>query len=179
MHLLKNAPKKDAPLIPIISQWKVPGVRKMRGRRFRNGVDIGPCGPPKPVPDVAAIQAVKKAYADAAKKGAPTEGGGFDINRLKLTRGRVLLTRGQPIKEEGGIALPEDQWKHAPGWIVLRVAPDVKSIGVGDRVLLQAKHKAKPVDLGGTRLFLTRAAVVVGILEVAACEATVRDAPGV
>jgi hypothetical protein len=167
MHLLKNTPKKDAPLIPIVSQWKVPGVRKMRGRRYRDGVDIGPCGPPKPVPDVAAIMAVKKAYAEAAKKGRPTEGGGFDLNTLKLTSGRELVTRGQLIKEEGGIELPEAQWKHAPGWIVLRVAPDVKSIGVGDRVLLQAKHKAKPVDLGGCRFFLTRAAVVVGIVEVA------------
>lgn len=170
MHLLKNTPKKDAPLIPIVSQWKVPGVRKMRGRRYRDGVDVGPCGPPKPVPDVAAIQAVKKAYAEAAKKGRPMEGGGFDIRTLKLTRGRVLVTRGTLIKEEGGIALPENQWRSAPGWIVLRTAPDVTCCGVGDRVLLQAKHKCQPVDLGGCRFFLTRARVVVGILEVAAPE---------
>lgn len=166
MHLLKHKAEKAKPLVPIISQWAVPGVRKMRGRRYRDGVDVGPCGPPKPVPDVAAIQAVKKAYADAAKKGRPTEGGGFDIKTLKLTRGRVLVTRGKLIKEEGGIALPENQWRSAPGWIVLRVAPDVTCCGVGDRVLLQAKHKVQPVDLGGCRFFLTRAAVVVGIAEV-------------
>lgn len=172
MQILKSQKaEKPKSLVPIVSQWAIPGVRKMRGRRFRSGVDIGPCGPPKPVPDVAAIAAVKKAYADAAKKGLPEEGGGFDINTLKLTRGRVLLARGKQIKEEGGIALPENQWKNALGWIVLRVAPDVKSIGVGDRVLLQAKHKVQPVDLGGCRFFLTRAAVVVGVLEVTAPEA--------
>lgn len=169
MHLLQHSKTEKAnPLIPIVSQWKVPGIRKMRGRRYKDGIDVGPCGPPKPVPDVAAIMAVKKAYVDAAKKGRPVEGGGFDLNSLKLTSGRVLVTRGESIKEEGGVVLPENQWKSAPGWIVLRVAPDVREIGVGDRVLLQAKHKVQPVDLGGVRFFLTRARVVVAILEVAA-----------
>lgn len=167
MHLVPSSkPQKAKPLVPIVSQWKVPFHRRMRGKRFNaRGEFIGPSGPPKPVPDVAAIKAVKAAYAAAARKGLPQEGSGFDLGALKLTAGRILVARGRTIKEEGGIALPEAQWKHAPGWIVICVAPDVECCAAGDRVLFAAKHKVQPIDLGGVRLFLSRAGVVVGLIE--------------
>lgn len=167
MHLLKHSKKdKPKPLVPIISQWKVPGVRRMRGRRYNSaGEDIGPCGPPKSVPDALAVRAVKEAYAAAAKLPRPEEGGAFDLNCFKPLPGRILLTRPPMIKEENGIALPEAQWKHEPYYFCIRIGDRVTSCGVGDRVIFAAKSKPRPIKLGAGRFYIGRETALIALVE--------------
>lgn len=165
MHLLKHKLPKQAPLVPIVSIFAVPGARKMRGRRYRDGVDIGPCGPPKPVPDVSAQKAVREAYEKAAMMPRPEEGGGFDLSTYHPLPGRMLVSRGPWIKSVKGIDLPEAQWRHEQYYFVIRVGRGVKNCAVGDRVIFQAKHKPKAVKLGSAGFYIARDAVVVGIVE--------------
>ena len=166
MHVLKHRDKKPAPLVPIVSVWKVPGVRKMRGKRFNvKGEYVGPCGPPKPVPDVTAQKAVREAYAAAARMGPIEEGGGFDLATFTPYRDKILVVRGPWIKEEGGVLLPESKWRHEPYYFVIRVGPLVRNCSVGDRVLFQKKHRPKDARLGGGGFYISRDAVVVGIVE--------------
>jgi co-chaperonin GroES (HSP10) len=167
MHLLKhNKVAKAQPLVPIVSHWKVPGVRKMRGKRYNErGEYIGPCGPKKPVPDVAAQKAVRDAHEAAAKMPRPEEGGGFDLKRFKPLPNRVLVTRGEIIKELKGVLLPEDQW-HSPQWYYcIRVGDGVDSCAVGDRIIFQRKHKPKPVKLGKGGFYIGRTTAIVGLVE--------------
>jgi|GEM_PF-4424688 len=168
MHLLRHKDKttKPAPFISGITHWKIPGIRKMRGKRYDcHGNYIGPCGPRKPRPDPLVERAIKEAYAAAAKMPMPEEGGAFDLNRFRPLPGRILVTRGPMIKSEKGIDLPEDKWHHGPEYIVLKIGDGVRSCDVGDRVIVQKKHKPRAVRLGSAGFYITRDAVIVGILE--------------
>lgn len=165
MNILKSKPKPPAPFIPTVSHFAVPGHRKMRGKRYKDGKYVGPCGPPKPVPDPLARQAVIQAHEDALKKGPVREGGGFDLNTYRPLPGRILVTRGRLIKELGGVALPEDQWHYKKEFIVVRIGEGVTSCDVGDRVMFGKGFRPAEVELGTAKLYLGRDAAVVAILE--------------
>lgn len=167
MHLLQSSkPKKAQPIVPIVSHWKVPGIRKMRGKRFNvAGVCIGTCGPRKPYPDPAVERAIKEAHAAAAKMPRPVEGGGFDLQRFLPLPNRILVIRGPEIKEAKGIALPEDKWRHEQYYIVVRIGPNITDCQVGDRVIFQQKHKPKSVRLGPKTFYIGRETALVAILE--------------
>lgn len=169
MHLLKSSkPQAVAPMVPIVSRWKVPGVRKMRGKHYNAAGDlIGTCGPRKPIPDPAVARAIKEAHEAAAKLPRPQEGGGFDLSRFHPLPNRILVIRGPQIKEEKGIALPEDKWRHEQYYIVVRIGPSITECQVGDRVVFQKKHKPKSVHLGPKVFYIGRETALVAIWETA------------
>lgn len=169
MHLLKHSkPVKAAPIVPIVSRWKIPFYRKMRGKRFNAaGKYIGPSGPRKPHPDPLVERAIKEAHAAAAKLPRPVEGGGFDLRRFTPLPNRILVIRGPEIKEEKGIALPENKWRHEQYYIVVRIGPDITDCQVGDRVIFQKKHKPKSVRLGPKTFYIGRETALVAIWETA------------
>lgn len=167
MNILPSQ-KKAAPksVVPIVSQWRVPGVRRMRGLRYNTrGECIGVCGPRKPVPDKHTQQIIERAYAEAAKKPMPQEGGAFDLAKFKPLLGNLLIVRGPEIKEINGVAVPESTTRHEFWWVVVRVGDGVDGCGVGDRVILHKKTKPKQVRLGEGKFYLTRETVVVAVLE--------------
>jgi hypothetical protein len=77
----------------------------------------------------------------------------------------VLVTRGALIREEGGVALPEDKWYYKKEFIVVRVGPAVTVCGVGDRVIFGKGFRPQEVKLGAAKLYLGRDAAVVGVME--------------
>lgn len=166
MHVLKHREKKPEKLIPIVSHFKVPFTKKLRGKKYNaRGEYIGPSGPPKPIPDPYTIALVKKAYADAAKAGPVVEGGQFDLNRYRPMPGKVLLVRPDPIKELDGVTLPEINWIPRDWYIVLRVGANCSPYAQGDRVVFDKRHKPKPVKLGKGGFYLSPAKWIVAIVE--------------
>lgn len=167
MHVLKHGKTpKPAPVVPILSHFKVPHHRRLRGRRYdANGKFMYETGPKRTI-DVAAQRALRDAYAAAAKMPRPEEGGAFDLNRYHPLPGKVLLKRGPLITEEKGVAIPEDQQRFVSWWFVIRVGANVVNCDVGDRVVLQKKHKPKQARLGEGRFHIARDACVVGIVSV-------------
>src|SRR5690348_2114091 len=104
MNILKSQ-KKEAPkpLVPIVSHFKVPYYRKMRGKRFNaRGEFIGPAGPRKPVPDVRDRENLRRAARAAALLPKPEDSDGFDLRVCRLMSGKVLVKRPPPITEEKG-----------------------------------------------------------------------------
>ena len=168
MHLLKhNKPAKPAPLVPIISHWKVPFHRRLRGKRYNaQGEFIGETGPQR-FTDSSLKKLVTAAHAAAAALPPPVEGGGFDLATFTPLAGRILLKRPPQITEDNGIALPENKWKSEPWFFVVKVGPRVSNCGPGDRVIFSRGHKPKQVRFGHT-FYLGRASAVAGRVEVSA-----------
>jgi hypothetical protein len=164
MHLLKHAKKeKPSPVVPIQSHWVVPYYRKMRGRRFREGRDVGPCGPPKPVVDVRDRANLERAVRNAAKLPPPEETEGFDIRRYRPMPGKVLVKRPAPVKVRDGVELPENMWFSEDWFFVVAVGTGVTVCAPGDRVIFGKKSKPRPVKLGGA-FHLGRASAVAAIV---------------
>lgn len=166
MHLLKHSKsEKPKPIVPIISHWKVPGVRKMRGRRYNSrGEDIGPCGPPKPIPDVRERNNVLRARREAAKLPPPVETAGFDLRNYTPLTGRILCKRPPQITEVKGIKLRDDQAISEDWFYVVKVGPGVTVCQPGDRVVFGRKSKPKPVRIGQP-FHLGRMTAVVALVE--------------
>lgn len=166
MNILKHKEAKASPLVPIVTQWKIPFTKRLRGRKFNSrGEYIGLSGPPKPIPDPYTIKLVKAAHADAAKHGPVIEGGEFDLNRYRPMPGKVLVVRPPPIKEIDGIVLPEEQWTFPPFFIILRVASNITDYAAADRVLFDKRHKPKPIKLSKGGFYLSPAKWIIGFVE--------------
>lgn len=166
MHVLKHRAPKPEKLVPVVSHWKVPFTKKMRGKKYSaTGEYLGPSGPPKPIPDPYTIAIVKQAYEEAAKLGPVIDGGEFDLNRFRPMPGKVLVVRPPMIKEEKGIALPEMQWKHESYFIVLSVGRGVTDYAQGDRVVFDKRHKPKAVKLGRGGFYLSPAKWIVAVVD--------------
>lgn len=168
MNILPSQ-KKAAPksVVPIVSTFRVPHYRRMRGRRYNaRGVDIGPCGPRKPIPDPHTQRLIERAWAEAAAKLAPEEGAAFDLAVFRPMPGKLLLVRRELITEEAGVALPENKHYHRPGYIVVKVGDRVTDCAAGDIVLFQKRTKPKSVRLGGNPgFYIANESSLVAILE--------------
>lgn len=165
MHLLKHKAPKDTPAVPIVSHWKVPFTKKMRGRKFNaRGEYIGPCGPRKPIPDARARENLVRETERAAKLPPPVESEGFDLARYRPLAGRVLCRRPPPITEVDGVTLPEKEWRSESWFWVVAVGPGVECCTPGDRVVFGRKSKPRAIKLGGA-FHLGRATAVVALVE--------------
>lgn len=166
MHLIKRSKKAEPkPFIPIISHWAIPGHRKMRGKRYNaKGECIGPCGPRKPIPDPRERERLLKAIADAQEKGPPVENAEFDIFTFTPLAGRVLVVRGPMIKEENGVLLPENRWRHEPWWVVIRIGEGVASVAPGDRIVFSKGHRPKEVWIGRKKYYAGREGAIAALL---------------
>lgn len=167
MHLLKHKEVKPRPFIETVSQFAIPGHRLTRNRRFNDRGEFIGYSKPAPVLDKIAQAAVREAYAAAAKMPKPHEGGAFDLTRYRPLPGKILVTRGPLIKEQGGVALPQNAWFYRTDFIVVAIGAGVTCCGVGDRVLWGRGFRPKEVHLGLAKLYIGREEAVVGILECA------------
>lgn len=166
MHLIQSSKKvAHAPIVPIVSHFKVPFHRRLRGRRFdHRGKFLCETGP-KRVIEPSIVKAVKEAFAAAAKMPKPEEGGGFDLGTYHPLPSRILVVRGPQIKEEKGVLLPETKWRHEPQYIVIRVGREVTIVAPGDQVIFHKKHKPKSVRLGSATFYIGRVTALVATLE--------------
>lgn len=166
MNILKSRKvQKATPLVPIVSQFKIPEHRKMRGRRYNAaGEYIGPCGPRKPIPDARARENLVKAELAASLLPPPQETEGFDLKQFTPLPGRVLCKRPPPITHEKGIALPDNQHRSECWFYVVKVGPGVFQCAPGDRVIFAGKHRPKAVRIGQP-FHIGRAAAIIGAVE--------------
>lgn len=68
------------------------------------------------------------------------------------------------ITHDGAIALPESQWRHETGWVVVSVGDTVTACHPGERILFHKQHRPKEVWLGGRKFYIGRETAVVAIL---------------
>lgn len=166
MHLLKHTKKeKPKPLVPIVSHFKVPYFRKMRGRRFNAaGDEIGASGPPKPVPDVRERENLLKQQSAAAAMPPPVDSAPFTLDNYRPLPGRVLLKRPPQITHENGVLLPEKHWRSQSWFFVVKVGSGVTICQPGDRVIFDKRGLPKPVRLGAP-YHLGKAKKIISIVE--------------
>lgn len=165
MHLLKHSKKvAPKPLVPILSHFKIPFHRKLRGKRYNaKGEMIGECGPLRR-PDPVARAALLRARREAALMPKPEETEGFDLKRFRPLPRKVLCKRPPQITEIKGVTLPEKQWQSEDWFWVVSVGAGVTVCQAGDRVVFGRKSKPKPVRIGQP-FHLGRATAIAALVE--------------
>lgn len=164
MHLLKHRDPKPQPFIPTVSVFARPGHRLTRNKRYIDGKFVG-YSKPKPVINPVEQRAVIAAQKKAAKLPLPPKEQPFDMTRYRPLPTHVLMVRGPWIKEEKGVALPEDKWRHVPWMEVVMVGERVTSCAVGDKVITGRGWRPKEAWIGPTKFYLGYQEAVVGIVD--------------
>lgn len=166
MHIIHREKKQEPQyLVPIVSQFAIPGHRKTRNRRYNAKGEFIGWSKPKPVVDPAAQRALRAACAAAARKGPAKTAAPFDLYRYRPLPGHILVTRGPLIKEEGGVALPESKWHYGGKFVVVRVGEGVTVCAVGDSPIFGKGYRPKEVWLDGAKFYIGREQAVVGLQE--------------
>lgn len=165
MHLIKRSREvKLQDFIKTESVFAVPGHRRTANRRYdATGKFIG-MSKPAPVIDLAAQKKVREAQAEGEKAGKPAPEQPFDMRRYQPLPGRVLLSRGPWIKEEKGVALPEDKWRHVFWWVVEKIGEGVTACAVGDHIICGRGFRPKEAWIG-KKFYIAYQQAVVGIVE--------------